>query len=380
MVRRRSRFALACVVLGAATLLALGGCEVIVGSSLGSVPCVEGPGACPEGQACVAGTCTVCAGCSPFPDVAVPDGGFEAASDVITVDEEPPPTDGQPRDVVGRDARDAGHDGSDAKVEDSGLKPVGATCTAASQCQSGVCGDTTLLGGVSPPGVCTEACCTSSDCPAGFVCYPCVGGNYCVAPASVGLSTPGTGAAGAACSSGSTCKSSVCTSNVCQDTCCTDSDCTSPTVCQASAFDDGVSYSCGPSNDMGTQGDECSFQDCESNQCVGDFSDSYCLGPCCSDADCSIDANDVQTTCNWVSVTLDAGTANTRSCTEPLNPGGAAFNAACTTNDDCVSGLCYGGTTCTKPCCPSNPSAACGTQACAWASFAGSIDLEVCIP
>jgi hypothetical protein len=377
---RRPRFTLACLVLGAAVVLgALQGCEFIVGSSLGTIACEDVPGACPAGQACVSNVCTACAGGTCRPD---------AAPDVVVPhDTSPPPMEARPEDVFTRDVRDAGaHDASEA----AGLKPLGALCGSPAECSSGVCGDSALIVGPTLPGsaVCTKACCTSGECEDStvkdFVCFPSVGGNYCIDPSLLSLPTPGTGLPGAACSGPGGCRSSVCTDNACQDTCCRDTDCTGSTVCQYSVVEEGQNYNCGPSGGSGGQGADCTFQNCDSNLCVIpsiDSEDDYCFAACCSNADCKDDDNGSSTSCNWAKLNdPDAGQLWTRSCSEDINPGKAGFTMPCKTNTDCLGGLCFKGKSCTIPCCDDS---VCGTGSCSYASFpstSGNVDLQVCVP
>jgi hypothetical protein len=384
-MRRRASVAFGLVILGAAmTLSALEGCEAIVGGTLGNVPCVDVPGACPTGQSCMGGVCTACTGSGCHMD---------ASFDVHVLGDEDsaPPTDVRAENV-GQDVHDAVamHD-----AEASSPKPLGAACTTASDCESGVCGNSILLVGVPITGsICTEPCCTSTDCvdtrSPGFICYPSVGGNYCINPTLLGLPTAGAVAAGGPCTTGSDCRSSVCDTSTdkCDDVCCTGSDC-GGTTCQFSSFDQGENYNCGPSGGSEGTGGDCSIFGCESNLCItapSEDEDPYCYGPCCSNMDCGFDGNDQQTSCNWMQIEDDGGLEWTRSCTETPNPGKATFGMHCTAAGDCASGLCN--TTaglCTMPCCGTDAGAdsECGTDVCGYAQFAlggGTVDLQVCVP
>ena len=159
---------MACALLATGSIFAsLEGCEILVGSTVSDLPCVDAPGACPSGQACIRGTCTACSGSSCQAD---------ASTDVTVRDSGPPPVDAPAGDIGTRD-RQAGSDVNQPDVQDaSKLLGLGATCTLGSMCASGLCGDATLLVGLSVgTGICTQPCCTSGDCglaSGGAVCYP----------------------------------------------------------------------------------------------------------------------------------------------------------------------------------------------------------------
>jgi hypothetical protein len=381
------RVAMACALLGTTLIFAsLEGCEALVGSTVNDIACVDVPGACPKGQACVHGMCAPCTGSACQ---------LDATADVVAESDgrAPPPMDAGPMDVRTRDRAIT----SDAPVEAEGstLLALGSPCTSGPQCQSGLCGNSTLIvGGVDVgSGACTQPCCTSSDCgPAtgGLVCYPSVGGNYCVDATLLGLPAPGSVPAGGECTMAASCRSGQCdTKNmICEDACCTTANC-GGAQCQLSSFEnqDEQTYNCGPSGGTSAQGANCSFTNCESNFCIGEgLEDAYCDGPCCSDSDCtSDDGNDLPTSCNWAGVALsDGGTEWIRSCTESLNPGGGASGATCSTATDCESMLCTGGH-CTIPCCGTDGGIGnvCEGGTCGHASFTiegSTAVLQVCIP
>jgi hypothetical protein len=360
-----------------ALLMAALGCEAIVGDSLGTVMCFVGPGACPAGQACLEGVCKPCSGsaCLPPPH----DGGFDARD--VGVDRDATMPDVAP-DKVTHDVK-----------ETSSLLPLGATCSMSAACASMLCAGTDVFTtAVSLPGaaVCTSPCCSSSDCNAlapGYVCYPSVGGNYCIDPQWIGLATPGAGVAGSSCGGGGDCLSGVCTSSHCQDTCCTDSDCMGGTVCQFSKLDQQLTFSCGlaPGSAVG-QGKDCSVHPCDSMACLGVGSyplyEYYCLGGCCKDSDCQPSSLGA-TSCVWsdLPLTMDAGQVELRACALPRS-GGAGYLGSCSKNSDCSSGVCNKAGMCTKACCTSSD---CGTWVCGPESFTlsggvGTVDLQVCVP
>jgi hypothetical protein len=384
-MRARSRLAVALalpVALAAATTLAaLEGCEAIVGGSLSDVPCVSG--GCPTGQSCINGFCSACSGPS------CQDGSL----DVHVIGDEDASGSKDARSEDGRPPQDA-RDAASEKEETASLEPLGATCTSARQCESGVCGDSRLLAGLGLSGsVCTEPCCTSSDCVStsspGFVCYPSVGGNYCVDATLLKLTTLGGVAAGGGCSVGTMCRSGQCDTKTgtCEDACCTDSNCGGET-CQYSVFEDGENYNCAGSGGSLGQGDDCLIEDCVSNLCPGqETEDPYCYAPCCQPSDCTgSDGDGNPTSCNWAALSdPDGGILWTRSCSETVNPdGGVGFGASCTTNDDCASELCSSKKTCTIPCCGTGngTGGVCGAGVCGYDTFTNfgvTVDLQVCV-
>src|SRR5207244_1905539 len=117
-----------------------------------------------------------------------------------------------------------------------GLAKLGAECVVDSECETGLCGTSTILttsiiSGSSKP-ICTQTCCTSNDCPSSFVCFSGgTGGSYCVPAVKAGRATPGGNVAGATCSTPTQCRSGSCESGRCIDTCCTVSDCATGTTC-----------------------------------------------------------------------------------------------------------------------------------------------------
>src|SRR5262249_46865351 len=108
--------------------------------------------------------------------------------------------------------------------------PPGAPCRVDAECEKHLCGTsailtTTIVSTETGP-LCTQTCCTSADCPSGFVCFGTgTGGNFCVL-AEKAKRTPSTGGAppGAACTSDEQCRSGYCLEGYCLDTCCAASD------------------------------------------------------------------------------------------------------------------------------------------------------------
>ena len=385
----RARFAAVFgVIAGAAgVLVAAGGCEAIVGGSVGgSIQCQAALGdaadLCPKGQSCIGGTCKptpVCFGLGCFPREA----GFDAPRDAPHdggVDRDAAPIPDVVPEMVARDV-----------TETSTLLALGVACASGSACQSGTCGSALLLtSNVQTPGgasVCTKPCCTSSDCDdsavKGVVCYPSVGGDYCVDPMWIGVKTGvGSVLAGNPCTRPGDCRSGVCTGSKCQDTCCLDSNCGNGTVCQYSVLDGAESYNCAPSGGSTSQGGDCSGSACQSNLCVGVlFVGSFCLGACCNDSECQDPSGFGTTMCNWNSLNDKGVLVELRSCSAPLNPDAGAMGSSCGAASDCATNLCYKKTSCTAPCCGNGDCPKGYT--CSYASFTFSpdtLDLQVCVP
>jgi hypothetical protein len=385
-MRGRTAALLGTLVGAAVFLVAAAGCEAIVSDNVGTVVhCVDAPGACPAGQACTDGVCKPsCTGAGCMAQ----DAGHEAAPDVAI--------DHPHEDVVTQDTTvhdvvtDPGQ--KDVAPEAPGLLALGAPCSDNRACESGICGTSTLLtSNVQTPGmesVCTKACCTSTECNdptvPGFVCFPSVGGNYCVNPTWIGLpAVDGMGTAGSTCGGAADCRSSVCAASVCQDTCCQDSDCGGGTVCQSSVLDDMTSFNCGPSGGAVQQGGDCGDGDgnCKSNLCVDvDIFEGVCVGACCNDTGCA--GSSGSTSCSWLEIDneADGGVEVVRGCWSALNPGKGKFGASCTSAGDCESNLCYNKTSCTAPCCVDTD---CAAGTCSYGSFTISsltLDLQVCVP
>jgi hypothetical protein len=379
----RSRYVALVSAFAGVALVALagGGCEAIVGNTVGTnIQCmsVTGEIVCPQGQYCVGGMCRSCPGTPGCPG---PDAGFDTGHDSGME------ADTNPRDVV-QDMSMMHHDAS----ETSTLLPLGQPCSIGSACKSGVCGTSTLLSAtVQTPGnasVCTKPCCTSADCDdpdvTGYICFPSVGGDYCIDPTWIGNpSAVGTGLPGTACSGGAGCRSGVCSpTNTCQDTCCVDGNCGNGTVCQNSGLDGMNSFNCGPSGGKVRQGGNCTGSPCQSNLCVGSGPFyGYCIGACCNSGQCKTMSLGGPTTCNWLEVTdADGGVGVLRGCSEAINAGAGLPGSTCGSSTDCESGLCYK-KACTTPCCTDTDCT--GGGKCSYASFILSpltLDLQVCVP
>lgn len=296
------------------------GCSLIVPDAVPSYRCTGAdPSACPSGLVCDP-VALVCVQSS-----ALVDGG----------DEETPPED------------DGGEDVKTDQDGPSGPSPLGGNCFVDTDCASGLlCGSSTILTTTIVPAnskpVCTRPCCRSSDCAAGFICFPGgTGGNYCVAAKKADRTPPSSGgkSGGQTCADDTDCRSGLCTATKCVDTCCDPSDCAAPTQCRVSTVNGHVGWACGapnPGTTLDLNGD-CSGANaskCKNDNCVQPFSTPRCTPTCCSASDCTAlgFANNV---CAYGT----AGTDQLKWCFEP-NGSGKALGSTCTANADCASRYC----------------------------------------
>jgi len=271
----RARGALFGSVLGAALV---GGCQLIVPSDVPEFKCAgTDPSACPTGMACdlAAGKCVA------------------AAASIV-------PEGGDP-DVI-EEGKDAAPD-QDA----GGLADLGATCVVNADCKSKLCGTATILTTAIVPAnqkpLCTQTCCTSTDCPSGFVCFNgATGGAYCVVAAKAQRSVPGAKSPGQTCTLGTECRSGFCDKPDggrarCLDTCCKPNDCTAGTVCRIQQVaipapghfvwacampESGATLDAGPSPNPNCS----SNSQCKTDACIGSTVSRYCRPPCCSKTSC----------------------------------------------------------------------------------------------
>jgi len=255
---------------------------------------------------------------------------------------------------------------ADARTDaPDGPRDVGGRCTEAASCRPGLlCGTSTILtAAITRSGaVCTKPCCTSADCPNGFVCYATgTGGTYCVSAEAAGRTTPGrSGEPGAACSDGSSCRSGLCRDGRCLDTCCRDTDCTNGSVCgrrviEGPSVDGGAvithtAWACTAPMDGGLEnGDTTCLAngECRNNNCATVPSPSRRCNPsCCSASDCAGFNN----TCVYARVNV--GGDYIKWCGSA--PGASDNGVACTdtTGADCKSRYCdVALDQCAKPCC-----------------------------
>jgi hypothetical protein len=349
------------VALAAFAVTTGSGCEVIVGDTVPSTIACAGDFAdeCPEGQACAAQVCTPCdtlgltAECTPLPFDAGYDGGHDAVARV-----DAPRSVDAPREVtVAEEAAPA------PEAATSGA--VGDPCTESSSCTTGlVCVPVADLSNLTltAASVCSQSCCTNTDCGGDLVCYPTAGGGLCIS------------AADAAGCGGS-----------CGTSCCTDSDCTGSDYCAYATTHAGDFVpSCQPfGSDSQCQGvpdcsgnadDPClTDSDCKSAVCVPDENktcaesfacECWSTGSCCNNDPC-----DDGMTCQWA-VTYDAANDDVlvRAC--DTSGGSTETGDACTNGasgaNDCSGGICasFAGQTgdlCTQACCEDSDCTKIGT-------------------
>ena len=324
-------------------MLLIAGCELLVPDSLPQFTCTPGTDSCPAGMVCDPGS---------HQCVSVGDGApLDAPSD-------------QP---IGSDVNDTGP--TDVVVDNpTSCRHDGCPCGGASECDSHICGDqltltTPLWTQLGSHGVCVDTCCTSSDCPTGYVCFATgAGGNYCVDPTLLSRSPPGSGAGGTSCSSDSSCRSGLCAGTVCQDTCCSTTasgQCGAGYECRVqpfpgrASFDINVADSCMTTSGAGTGGNGASCfggnNDCKSDLCCGGgvCSANTCVDTCRNSADCGSNhycdyvvagSNNVVPICQNGSGTYALGqacTSSTQCSTAICDPYSSKCTDVCYTTADC---------------------------------------------
>ncbi len=221
---------------------------------------------------------------------------------------------------------------------------IGSLCTGDGACKAGfICADESMLSSsvyaVAGGNVCSKTCCTSADCPSGFVCgQPGTGGNYCVKPNWIGRSSIGTKSAGETCSSSGDCRSGLCIGTVCVDACCAKGDCSSGTTCTLATLAGVRAFRCmtSVSNKTSDNGSCVSDGDCKSGFCetyVGDPDWDYCIAPCRSAASCSTNLS-----CN--SVRIDSSSVLSVCNYETFDKGKKKVGETCSSSSDCASYRC----------------------------------------
>jgi hypothetical protein len=220
-------------------------------------------------------------------------------------------------------------------------------CTSDEQCTTGICATTTELG----PGqqsVCTQPCCTSADCAAGFVCYGAgTGGNYCLAATSLGRpAQPGTSGAGASCTRPADCRSGVCSGGKCEDTCCSDANCANGTSCAVTSFSGATTFACVPPPGTTTAYHSCSSNsDCASGYCqtydTGLGTASYCVPSCCSSKTCgSIIGNPMLCYDDYLPPATSGPVVPVCDYPAPSSIGSGNVGDGCTRNSSCSTNRC----------------------------------------
>jgi hypothetical protein len=295
----------------------LGACQLIVPGEAPEVSCAStDPTACPSGTTCDLSVGKCVAGVVPN------DAGEDADA--------PAPRDG------GKEAEGA--------VDTGGL---GMTCVVDSECNSGLCGTSTVLTtsiiSAADKPICTTTCCTSEDCPTSFVCFNGgTGGSYCVPSSKADRSPPptGGGSAGAVCGENEDCRSGLCDEGRCIDTCCLASDCAAGTTCRVKNVEVPAPghfiWACAaPNPDSLDAGPDsaCSLQaDCQNDNCVG--FPKRCTPSCCTAAQCA-EQGFTTSACAYGRT----GNDQLKLCTPP-GSGGAALGTDCADDRDCTSRLC----------------------------------------
>ncbi len=295
--------------------------------------------------------------CYSVPDVAKPSDGGIASSDGPLR----PETSGSSSGSGGGTSSSGGSSGSssgggnDAAPPDASCTGLLCPCNNANDCASGVCAQTSTVGGaLGHAGFCTKGCCTSADCLSGTVCYaPGEGGQYCVDPTWLGRSKPASNLrGGATCSTGSDCLSGLCVGGACADTCCSfasssmecETSCVFGTFPGMQGVDTHFAPHCAPLTGNTQTTFPCSQNsDCQGGLCYdfGGAVGSECTQPCrTSSTSPECGSNSV---CAW-----DVQGSDAYAACFPLGTLGS-FGASCSNDTQCGSGVCNS-TNCTGPC------------------------------
>jgi hypothetical protein len=307
-------------VISGALALGVIGCELIVSNSVPDFHCTANvPGACPTGMFCDPSTLSCVAGTGPN------EGGF--------------------LDAPGKNDSPSGDDDDDA-IGPSGVA-IGDPCNNDKPCAKGLlCGAANILTTAiveADETICTRTCCTSADCPDGFVCFGSgTGGNYCVSAAKAKRSTLGTKKPGAACTDNGECRSGVCTDDKhCLDLCCKVDDCAAGTTCRVKSIaappPAKENWVCAPpptgANAMDTSG--CTGPIiCNNDNCVG--IPQVCRPTCCTNQDCVYPGKSL-TFCAFGKFTT---TNSYQKWCFTDSGAGAAEGESCTGDGDCAAHFC----------------------------------------
>lgn len=229
---------------------------------------------------------------------------------------------------------------------------IGMPCRADVECDSPYfCADPSVVGADVVPtqgeGMCTQDCCTSANCPTGFVCYePGSGGRYCVDPTKVGRTANlGSEQPGANESEPSRCRSGLVANGKCADTCCIDSDCTGNTSCAYGTESGHDGFYCVGGTGSGGDGAFCWQQsDCRDLLC----SQLSCYIGCCGSKVCAGN----QEAC----IPATYATSDLIGVCLQGQLGSGALGATCQTSTDCATNFCFddiskGQRYCSDACC-----------------------------
>ncbi|WP_394822332.1 putative metal-binding motif-containing protein [Pendulispora albinea] len=249
-------------------------------------------------------------------------------------------------------------------------KKLGDGCSATAECEfdkGAFCASKLVLPDdvVRDGGICTQACCTSSQCPTDFVCFGAgTGGNYCVHKGKLGRLTVGGKNGGETCGSGTECRSGICGGNKkCQDTCCHSGQCTNKTKCLVMPLQgNGASVKyvlgCGDPPGEGTGfGNRCevscgllcgNYPLCGEGVC--DKEGTTCRAPCCGSAGCG------GSSCGNVTANGRGDDVITACTGSRLQPGPKQLGQDCTAATECATNNCLQDLTttakyCSDACC-----------------------------
>jgi hypothetical protein len=234
------------------------------------------------------------------------------------------------------------------------IAKLGDACDGTILCDTGQgqCTGSDVLGLAGTGSVCASACCSTDQCPAGFVCRASGNGSsMCVTADAAGL-TIGGGGQGASCNSGADCRSGMCVSGYCSDTCCAGTTCGRSGSCTIRSGDHD--FLCRSGSSSGGYGASCSSNSsCKSGLCYGSGSFyGWCTQHCCTSADCS--TYNTNTGLADRCDTVDVGNGTIVALCEPINynenVGSLLGGDTCSADADCRSGHCYANV-CDDTCC-----------------------------
>jgi len=239
---------------------------------------------------------------------------------------------------------------------------LGASCTSAYECDSGLC----YPNPNSTDRFCRLSCQLSkADCPAGQTCVSYTGIDYggCVPDGLLGSLVP----LGGACASHADCASGVCGEGVCRKACSAATPCGSGMTCQTFDGKQGCAFGSTTTGGTKADGEPCGGSDeCVSGLCavLPGTAYFYCRTPCVPGGACPSGESCVQ-----------YGVAGEGVCMPQASPTGAP----CTNNNACTSKICHssplGGMVCVAACQPTEPRCA-GGQTCVNDDLYG----PVCVP
>lgn len=317
---------LAKVVVSAVVLaMAGGGCSLLVSAEVPEFTCASAePSACPSGTTCdlAAGRCV---------------SGDAGAPPVDSGEEE--------EDASDEDVRDADADA------DAGPLPLGSQCRVDADCESRLCGSSTILTTTitqTTGPICTTPCCNSSECAPSFVCFNGgTGGGYCVPAALAKRQPPATGGKGGGtlCAANDECRSGACVGSPkrCLDTCCTVTECGAGSVCRLANVSAPAPphdiWVCAAPTATGVKapGVTCTADsECTTDACLG-FATKQCRPPCSNTASCRAVPGFESGHCLYG---ISGGSDSFKFCFLTTTGTDSPAGAACTTDGTCQSDYC----------------------------------------